>query len=152
MPKLIGGQRKETAMAKREYTNCWKADGESEQTALPLTPEPAVEAPKVSPKKGTPKKGTKRVDTPPSRFEQLRAKGRSWVDGVVDALDDTFARLDAHEERLDEYGRRLNEHEDRFGELSARVETLEQRPAPEPSASPTSVIVTIKVEGGDVSE
>ena len=137
-------------MAKREYTNCWKSDSESEQTALPSTPEPAaVEAPKVSAKKGTPKKGTKRVDTPPSRFEQLRSAGRSFVDGVVDALDQAFGRLDAHEERLDDFGRRLNAHEDRFGDLTGRIEALEERPAPEP-AKPAGVTISIKVEGGDV--
>ena len=171
MPKLIGGQRKETAMAKHEYRNnqSTKSGESTEQGILQPIPEPIfVEggsnepSGKTAPKKGaskessatkpSPRTATKRKDIPPSRFEQLRAKGRSWVDGVVDALDDAFARLDAHEERLDDFGRRFNAHEDRFGDLTGRIEALEERPtpvAPEP-VKPASVTVTIKVEGGDV--
>ena len=129
-------------MAKHEYDNIPTPSGEPEKPATVKADASAKPA----------RKGTKRVDAPASRFEQLRAKGRSWDDGVVDALDDAFARLDAHEERLDDFGRRLNAHEDRFGDLTGRIEALEERPtpvAPEP-VKPASVTVTIKVEGGDV--
>ncbi len=146
-------------MAKREYSNITgttpipqpeaeapvrkapqepsKKHAPVKKTAQPTKAEPAATGGAQPPRKGTP-----REDATPSRFDALRAAGLGFVNGVVDAFDEAFARLDAHEERLDEHDRQLRA-------VEGRLTTLEGRPAPQPTRQ-EGVTITIKVDGGNV--
>ena len=150
-------------MAKREYRKNSNAqqtipqpvEAEAPTKETPKTSKKSTGAPAKTPTQPTkaelagnggqrpPRKGTPREDATPLRSDALRVVLLNAVNGIVDAVDDVFCRLNAHEERLDEHDRQFGVVHDRIGAVEGRLTTLEEeRPAPQP---------TRQIDGGNIT-
>lgn len=108
------------------------------KTAQPTKTEPDATGGAQPPRKGTP-----REDATPSFLDALGAAGHDFVNGIVDAFDKTFSRLDDHEKRLKEHDRLFGVVHDRIGAVEGRLTILEEeRPAPQP---------TRQIDGGNIT-